>query len=174
MLRKVLITSLVLFLIFLLFIITRTLTFSTKQKAIDGAPRAIITDRALVHFTRAISYKTVSHGDPAKFDSTEFIRFRRFLEDSYPQMHLKLKREITEGYTLFFTWTGVDTTISPIVLMAHQDVVPIEEGSEKIWTVDPFAGIIKDGFIWGRGSADNKINLIAIAETIERLSETNF
>jgi len=37
--------------------------------------------------------------------------------------------------------------------MGHLDVVPVER--EK-WTVDPFSGEMKDGFIWGRGSLDDK------------------
>ena len=41
----------------------------------------------------------------------------------------------------------------PILLMGHIDVVGVER--EK-WTVDPFAGVIKDGYIYGRGSSDDK------------------
>ncbi|MDE3739986.1 hypothetical protein M2318_000392 [Metapseudomonas resinovorans] len=55
------------------------------------------------------------------------------------------------------------------MLMAHQDVVPIAEGTEKNWSVDPFAGTIKDGYIWGRGSRDDKGNLLSMLEAIEVL-----
>jgi acetylornithine deacetylase/succinyl-diaminopimelate desuccinylase-like protein len=41
----------------------------------------------------------------------------------------------------------------PLLLMGHIDVVGVER--EK-WSVDPFGGIIKDGYIYGRGSADDK------------------
>lgn len=41
----------------------------------------------------------------------------------------------------------------PVLLMGHIDVVGVER--EK-WTVDPFAGVIKDGYIYGRGSSDDK------------------
>ena len=41
----------------------------------------------------------------------------------------------------------------PLLLMGHIDVVGVER--EK-WTVDPFAAIIKDGYIYGRGAADDK------------------
>jgi carboxypeptidase PM20D1 len=58
--------------------------------------------------------------------------------------------------------------------MAHQDVVPIEEASAKMWTVDPFAGTSKNNFIWGRGATDDKINLISILEATERLLSENF
>jgi acetylornithine deacetylase/succinyl-diaminopimelate desuccinylase-like protein len=41
----------------------------------------------------------------------------------------------------------------PLLLMGHLDVVGVER--EK-WSVDPFAGVIKDGFVYGRGAADDK------------------
>ncbi|MDI7260394.1 MAG: M20/M25/M40 family metallo-hydrolase [Thermodesulfobacteriota bacterium] len=41
----------------------------------------------------------------------------------------------------------------PILLLSHIDVVPVEKGG---WEVDPFEGIIKDGYLYGRGALDNK------------------
>ena len=41
----------------------------------------------------------------------------------------------------------------PILLMGHIDVVGVERDQ---WSVDPFAGLIRDGYIWGRGSQDDK------------------
>lgn len=41
----------------------------------------------------------------------------------------------------------------PLLLMGHIDVVGVERDK---WTVDPFGGIIKDGYIYGRGAADDK------------------
>ena len=46
----------------------------------------------------------------------------------------------------------------PLMLMAHSDVVPVDRGQ---WTVEPFAALIKDGYIWGRGSQDTKSLLAA-------------
>ena len=41
----------------------------------------------------------------------------------------------------------------PLMLMAHSDVVPAERSQ---WTVDPFAAILRDGFLYGRGAQDDK------------------
>jgi acetylornithine deacetylase/succinyl-diaminopimelate desuccinylase-like protein len=49
----------------------------------------------------------------------------------------------------------------PLLILAHTDVVGVQR--EK-WPVDPFAAIMKDGYIWGRGTRDDKPNLAANLE----------
>lgn len=51
----------------------------------------------------------------------------------------------------------------PILLMAHTDVVPVQRDK---WPVDPFGGVMKDGYIWGRGSRDDKPLVAAMLETM--------
>jgi len=41
----------------------------------------------------------------------------------------------------------------PLLLLNHMDVVPVEKGR---WTVDPFEGIVQDGYLYGRGALDDK------------------
>jgi len=50
----------------------------------------------------------------------------------------------------------------PLLLMGHTDVVGVER--EK-WTVDPFGGLIKDGYIYGRGAIDDKDSVAAALVT---------
>lgn len=51
----------------------------------------------------------------------------------------------------------------PLLIMAHTDVVPVER--EK-WPVDPFGAVLKDGYVWGRGSRDDKSQLAAMLEVM--------
>jgi acetylornithine deacetylase/succinyl-diaminopimelate desuccinylase-like protein len=44
-------------------------------------------------------------------------------------------------------------TRKPVLLMAHTDVVGVDRTK---WTVDPFAAIVKDDYLYGRGSDDDK------------------
>ncbi|HLK19326.1 MAG TPA: M20/M25/M40 family metallo-hydrolase [Bryobacteraceae bacterium] len=46
----------------------------------------------------------------------------------------------------------------PIILMGHTDVVGVQRDK---WPLDPFAAIRKDGFIWGRGSSDDKPHVVS-------------
>jgi acetylornithine deacetylase/succinyl-diaminopimelate desuccinylase-like protein len=48
---------------------------------------------------------------------------------------------------------GRDSSKKPLLLLNHFDVVPVDR---KAWSVDPFGALIKDGFIWGRGTLDMK------------------
>ena len=54
-------------------------------------------------------------------------------------------------------------TRRPLLIMAHTDVVGVQK--EK-WPVDPFGAIIKDGYIWGRGSIDDKDKVTAMVTTM--------
>lgn len=155
-------------------VLFNTFRFSSVQVLTAGNPAPALSDSSILHFQKAINFKTISDGDRAKFDSTQFLGFRKFLELAYPRLHAKLMREVVADYSLSYKWEGANTALKPIVLMAHQDVVPIEEASQALWTVDPFAGEVKDKFIWGRGTTDDKINLISICEAIEKLLKKGF
>jgi acetylornithine deacetylase/succinyl-diaminopimelate desuccinylase-like protein len=50
----------------------------------------------------------------------------------------------------------------PLLILAHTDVVPVQ--TEK-WPVDPFGAVMKDGYIWGRGTIDDKDKLTAMLMT---------
>lgn len=54
-------------------------------------------------------------------------------------------------------------TRRPVILMAHMDVVGVER---EHWSVDPFAGEIRDGYLYGRGAIDDKGMLAANLETM--------
>ena len=54
-----------------------------------------------------------------------------------------------------------------MVLMAHYDVVPVEASAVKLWHAVPYGGEIKDGYIWGRGTLDDKSSMISILEAAE-------
>lgn len=155
-------------------VLFNTFTFTSKQNKIAGVPAPEVTPLALQHFQEAIRIKTISFGDSTLFDSAQFNTFHRFLKQTYPKVHETMVLNKQAGYSLLFKWEGKNPDQKPYVLMAHQDVVPIEEASRKMWTVDPFGGEVKDNFIWGRGTADDKINLISILEAAEKLLTEGF
>ncbi len=66
------------------------------------------------------------------------------------------------------------TSLDPVVLMAHQDVVPVEEEALSEWEHPPFDGVVDDDFIWGRGALDIKSQMIAILDAVEHLLAEGF
>jgi carboxypeptidase PM20D1 len=89
-------------------------------------------------------------------------------------VHVLLEREVVGGHSLLYRWPGRDSTLKPILLLAHQDVVPVEPGTEANWQEEPFAGRITAGFIWGRGSIDNKSAVLGTLEAVEMLLGEGF
>ncbi|CAN5374999.1 M20 family peptidase [soil metagenome] len=174
MFKKILLVVVFILLALAAVLLFNTFRFESKQLPVEASIAPEISPAALKHFQQAIQFKTVSNGDSSLFDSTHFISFHAFLATAYPQVHESMTREIVAGYSLLYKWEGKNPSLKPIILMAHQDVVPIEAGTKSMWSVDPFAGEIKDDFIWGRGTADDKINLISIMESAEKLLTENF
>lgn len=122
----------------------------------------------------AIRARTVSSPTDAALNADQFEQLHAHLQRRYPKLHATLKRELIGGLSLLYTWPGSDPAAKPILLMAHQDVVPVAPGTERDWQAEPFAGTIKDGFVWGRGSWDDKANLIAQMEAVEMLVDAGF
>jgi carboxypeptidase PM20D1 len=85
-----------------------------------------------------------------------------------------LERETVATYSLLYTWRGTDPSLKPILLAAHLDVVPVELGTEPAWDEAPFGGRVVDGFVWGRGSLDNKSALLGVMEAVEMLVGEGF
>lgn len=62
---------------------------------------------------------------------------------------------------------GCDRTLAPLLVHGHTDVVPAVASD---WSVDPFAGEVRDGYVWGRGAVDMKdFDAIVLAVVRERV-----
>jgi carboxypeptidase PM20D1 len=85
-----------------------------------------------------------------------------------------MTRAVVGAHTLIYTWAGSDPSLPPIILMAHQDVVPVTPGTEANWKHPPFSGAIAEGAVWGRGSVDDKGTLITLFESLDSLAAAGF
>jgi len=63
---------------------------------------------------------------------------------------------------------SADPVGKPVVLVAHADTVGVEK---DLWSVDPFAGAIRDGYLYGRGSFDDKGGIAVFAAAAMRLAQ---
>lgn len=108
---------------------------------------------------------------------SQFQKFHDYLEEAFPLVHKNLKKEIVNKVGLVYTWTPEsETDARPLLLMAHQDVVPVEPSTLDKWSYPPFEGHYDEltGKIYGRGAQDTKLFLIAQLSTVELLLSDNY
>ena len=151
---------------------------ATQSRADIDLPDVPTYDIAAVaeHLGAAIRIRTITTraGDPRPGHEGPWLEFRDFIETTYSTLMAQVTREIIADYSLIYTWPGTDASLEPLILMAHQDVVPINLGTINDWTHGPFNGVVADGHIWGRGALDNKGGLIAILEAADALARSGW
>src|SRR4051794_8594911 len=106
---------------------------------------------------------TVSWPDETAIDTTAFEAIHRELTTRFPRLHARLEAHRVGVHGLLFRWPGTDDA-RPVVLMAHQDVAPVDESAP--WQHPPFGAELHDGAIWGRGTLDDKASLIGICAAV--------
>jgi carboxypeptidase PM20D1 len=165
----------VLFGIFSALVIIRTITFTTRQIHPPAAEPLKLDQNAIVRrLSEAIQFKTVSFEAVTDSNPDPFRNFHVFLVKSFPRVHAQLTQEVVNDRSLLYTWKGKDDRLKPLLLMAHMDVVPIDPNTENSWTHAPFSGQVADGYVWGRGTMDDKASLLGILEAVERLLADGF
>ena len=129
---------------------------------------------AAERLSKMIQFKTISYETNSDDSNSEFEKMHTYIEMTFPAMHSQLKKEKVGSYSLLYQWQGKNSALKPALLMAHQDVVPVEPGTEKLWKQPPFEGKVVDGRIYGRGTLDDKSSLTAILEAVELLAKEGY
>ncbi len=136
-----------------------------------GSPEAV-AELAAEHLAALIRIPTVTPDGPGPLSDAKDATMRAHraaLEAFYP--HVFGAAEVDElprrGMLLRIQGIAADR---PVVLMAHQDVVPVPEDWEaEGWEHPPFDGVIADGWVHGRGALDDKGALVVMLEAVEAL-----
>ena len=147
----------------------RTVQLESRQVSTDAPDPIPVASSAPERLARALEFRTVTKRDPAALDSAAYRTLYRYLETAFPTVHDTLRVSAVNDLSRLYTWPGTDTTASPVVLMAHVDVVPIEPGTRGEWTHPPFSGNIAGGYVWGRGALDDKSSVVAILEALSTM-----
>ena len=142
---------------------------SRQLQVAAATPIAVDAAAAAARLAGAVRLRTVSYETPSAESRAALLQLHAYLAASFPRVHATLRRETVNELSLLYSWPGTDPAAAPILLMAHQDVVPVAPGTAGAWHADPFGGEVRDGYVWGRGTWDDKGNLMAVLEAIERL-----
>ncbi|XP_036923127.1 N-fatty-acyl-amino acid synthase/hydrolase PM20D1 isoform X2 [Sturnira hondurensis] len=120
----------------------------------------------------AIQIPTVSFS-PRESNRTALAEFGEYMYKAFPTVFRTsfIQHEVVGEYSHLFTVQGSDPHLQPYMLLAHIDVVP---APDQGWEVPPFSGLERDGFIYGRGTLDNKNAVMAILQALELLLIRNY
>jgi carboxypeptidase PM20D1 len=148
---------------------------SSRQVQVGAVAKTPVDEAAAAaRLAEAIRFQTISSAANPDQAADALRGLQAHIAASFPSFHAAAKRETVSDYSLLYTWQGTDPTAKPIALLAHQDVVPVAPGTANDWQQPPFQGVVADGFIWGRGSWDDKGNLYAILEAAEQMAQQGF
>ncbi|KAM6236901.1 N-fatty-acyl-amino acid synthase/hydrolase PM20D1 [Porphyrio hochstetteri] len=120
----------------------------------------------------AIKIPTVSIS-PEDLNTTAMEEFGNYIQTVFPVVFSSkfIQHEIVGKYSHLFTVEGSNPELMPYMLLAHMDVVPAPpEG----WDFPPFSAAEHEGFIYGRGTLDNKNSAIGILQALEFLLRRNY
>lgn len=112
-----------------------------------------------------IRFDSVNTGDPDTIGDGE-ARCARFLQDKLDEVGYETTYiESAPGRgNVFARLAGADPSRGALLIHGHVDVVPADPTE---WTVDPFGGVIQDGYLWGRGAVDMK-DMVAMTVALAR------
>lgn len=148
-----------------------TAAFHPKAEAFRTyAPVEFDREAAVTNLQQLIRCRTVSYTDAAKEDPAEFEKLIALLPELYPHVYEKCTLTRLPDRGLLFYWAG-KAHDEASVMMAHFDVVPVEEEN---WKKPPFEGIIEDGVLWGRGTLDTKVTFNGVLTAADHLIAQGF
>ncbi|KAF5903454.1 N-fatty-acyl-amino acid synthase/hydrolase PM20D1 [Clarias magur] len=180
------VVALILFLTLLvLFLVATVRTFTLEvnaelQHARWGKTASVPADLSAAHsevllanFKEAIRIPTVSFSDSHQ-NTSALQEFSHLLKRVFPTIFSSslVKHEVVENYSHLFTVSGTDPELVPYMLLAHIDVVPASENDG--WELPPFSAEELNGFIYGRGTIDNKQAVMGILQALEYLLERGY
>ncbi|MBE6653318.1 MAG: M20/M25/M40 family metallo-hydrolase [Ruminococcaceae bacterium] len=157
--------------VFLAVILIRAAAFKPKnQPRPDDSPEDVDRDRAVEALATLVRCRTVSYADHSLEDDAEFDKLIDSLPALYPNVFETCELQKLPNRALLFRWRGKHEG-QPAVLMAHYDVVPV---NEEGWDEPAFEGLIKEGCLWGRGTLDTKATFNGILFSADTLIARGF
>jgi carboxypeptidase PM20D1 len=157
--------------IFLAVLVIRAAAFKPKaQPELDDYEVRVDKEKAAADLSELVRCKTVSYRDSSLEDDAEFEKLIALLPSLYPNVFKTCEFTKLPDRGLLFRWAGKKAD-APAVMMAHYDVVPV---NEDLWDTPAFEGIIKDGFVIGRGTLDTKVTFSGILFAANQLISEGF
>ena len=138
--------------------------------AAASAPGPEDAAKALEILKTSISHRTTASAGPANM-----LAYAGWIRDvlvraGYSPSDIVIE-PVAGTATLTARLPGRDPRRKPLVISAHLDVV---EARAEDWTRDPFTPVVENGYVFGRGAADNKFDVSMVVATLARLRSENW
>ncbi|MBO5883467.1 MAG: M20/M25/M40 family metallo-hydrolase [Clostridia bacterium] len=156
---------------FVAVLLIRTAAFKPKNEK-RAVPHEEVFDKdaAVSALAELVKCKTVSSYKKEEEDEVEFEKLIGMLPKLYPSVFVTCELKKLEDRALLFRWKGKSVG-EPAVLMAHYDVVPV---NEDMWDKPPFDAIIENEVMWGRGTLDTKVTMNGVLSAANKLISDGF
>lgn len=146
-----------------------------SSDGLSSARDLFTTDAALKkqveRHSALVKVPSICYDNLGPFDSdprwAAFYDFHDVLAATFPLVHDRFALEKINTFGLLYTLPGSDPSLKPLMLTAHQDVVPVADPST--WTHPPFDAYFDGTWLWGRGASDDKNSMTALLSAIETL-----
>ena len=134
----------------------------------DAAIPPDVSARALEMLKRSIGFKT-AEGEGQVPAYAEYLA-GELKAAGFAAEDIEITRH-GETATLTARYRGTDPDAKPILVASHMDVVPAKR---EDWERDPYQAVVEDGFVYGRGSSDNKLGLVTSTVALMWLKQEGF
>lgn len=147
-------------------VLIRTAMFKPyKEEPTPNEDITVDKDKVIKNLQTLVRFKTVSFADHSLEDDNEFEALINELPNLYPNVFKVCEFLRLPDRALLFHWKGQGNG-NPAVMMAHYDVVPVEEEN---WKKPPFEGILENDVLWGRGTLDTKVTFNGVLTAADKL-----
>ncbi len=157
--------------LFVLVLVLRAANFKPRDNvAVVEKDEDFDREVTISRLQKLIRFKTVSYRESEKEDDEEFKKLLSSLPELYPNVFKVCEYNELADRAILFHWKGKNEG-DAAVLMAHYDVVPVEESG---WEKPAFEGILEDGVLWGRGALDTKVTFNGVLSAADHLISEGF
>jgi carboxypeptidase PM20D1 len=137
--------------------------FATSAPAAPPKPDPALHDQALELLKKGVAFRTVIPGD-------QVPRYAEFLKgvlvaSGFDPQDVRIE-PVAGSAVLVARYRGTDPAKKPIVIIDHMDVV---EAKPADWTRDPFTPVVESGYLFGRGSLDDKFDVSIVVTVLGKL-----
>lgn len=157
--------SVFIILVIVVILLFNAFTINSKQSQVDLLTPMPLNTQAVGRLVQAIKFPTVA---TPVMDTAAFEGFKELVAQKFATVfeHTGIEQQYINRFSSIIKWNGRNPNKKPVLLVAQQDVLDPDLKTIPEWSFNPFLGKLKDDKIWGRGTLEGKVSVLAILEAL--------